>query len=339
MAPKVEPSKKAVREKKKAIVEDLTFGLKNKNKSAKVQQFIKRTEDSVKKSHGGAEAMKNKETKEATKLAKQLQEEELRLLFNEGITGQTGKSKKAAGEMADKLGLLTTNDEIAEFLDAMSDDSDEDEIREMRKTIYLEDDAPANVEVFREKTIEDHIEEQRARLAAEGKVGTPVNEETFGIWRAAKQKKKQEDAEERLRLESLKKKGKGLSVLSGKELFNFNKSLFVDDDSALNVEEEKNIAVEFQQRQKEEDAREAIEMERVQAEQARLAEAQQLEIAARDFFEENRRKKARASDCERVELLGVLVNISVFEEDEEEDLNPFTEFQAVDLAALKDAIV
>jgi hypothetical protein len=105
------------------------------------------------------------------------------------------------------------------------------------------------------------------------------------------------------------------------------------------MEEEKNIAVEFQQRQKEEDAREAIEMERVQAEQARLAEAQQLEIAARDFFEENRRKKARASDCERVELLGVLVNISVFEEDEEEDLYPFTEFQAVDLAALKEAIV
>lgn len=55
MAPKEAPSKKAVREKKKSIVEDLTFGLKNKNKSKKVQQFITRTEDSVKKSHGGSQ--------------------------------------------------------------------------------------------------------------------------------------------------------------------------------------------------------------------------------------------------------------------------------------------
>jgi hypothetical protein len=36
MSGKEKPSKKAVREKKKNIVEDLTFGLKNKNKSKKV---------------------------------------------------------------------------------------------------------------------------------------------------------------------------------------------------------------------------------------------------------------------------------------------------------------
>jgi hypothetical protein len=36
MSNKEKPSKKATREKKKAIVEDLTFGLKNKNKSKKV---------------------------------------------------------------------------------------------------------------------------------------------------------------------------------------------------------------------------------------------------------------------------------------------------------------
>ena len=55
VAPKEAPSKKAVREKKKTLVEDLTFGLKNKNKSKKVQQFINRTELSVKASHGGAQ--------------------------------------------------------------------------------------------------------------------------------------------------------------------------------------------------------------------------------------------------------------------------------------------
>lgn len=48
------PSKKAVAKKKEKLVEDATFGLKNKNKSKKVQQFISRVETSVKKSHGGA---------------------------------------------------------------------------------------------------------------------------------------------------------------------------------------------------------------------------------------------------------------------------------------------
>jgi hypothetical protein len=35
-----------------------------------------------------------------------------------------------------------------------------------------------------EKTIEDLIEEQRAKLHAEGKKGTPVTTETLAIWKA-----------------------------------------------------------------------------------------------------------------------------------------------------------
>lgn len=35
------PSKKTEQKAKAKVVEDLTFGLKNKNKSAKVQQYIK----------------------------------------------------------------------------------------------------------------------------------------------------------------------------------------------------------------------------------------------------------------------------------------------------------
>ena len=52
------PSKKAVKEKKAKVIEDATFGLKNKNKSKKVQQYIERVEKSVKLSHGGAEAVR-----------------------------------------------------------------------------------------------------------------------------------------------------------------------------------------------------------------------------------------------------------------------------------------
>ena len=47
------PSKKAVRVKKEKTIEDATFGLKNKNKSKKVQQFINRVEKSVKNQNGG----------------------------------------------------------------------------------------------------------------------------------------------------------------------------------------------------------------------------------------------------------------------------------------------
>ena len=57
MSNKDKPSKKAIKEKKEKIVEDATFGLKNKNKSKKVQQFIQRVEKGVQNSHGGAEAV------------------------------------------------------------------------------------------------------------------------------------------------------------------------------------------------------------------------------------------------------------------------------------------
>jgi hypothetical protein len=40
MGPKDKPSKKAVLKKNEKVIEDRTFGLKNKNKSKKVQSFI-----------------------------------------------------------------------------------------------------------------------------------------------------------------------------------------------------------------------------------------------------------------------------------------------------------
>ena len=40
-------SNKSEQKKKASKIEDKTFGLKNKNKSAKVQQFVKSTEQSI----------------------------------------------------------------------------------------------------------------------------------------------------------------------------------------------------------------------------------------------------------------------------------------------------
>ena len=84
MGPKEKPSKKAVAKKLESRIEDATFGLKNKNKSSKVQQFVDRAVKSAKNSAGAIDAAKAKEAKKELKLAQQLQEEELRLLFNEG---------------------------------------------------------------------------------------------------------------------------------------------------------------------------------------------------------------------------------------------------------------
>ena len=104
-------------------------------------------------------------------------------------------------------------------------------------------------------------------------MGTPVTAESFAVWRANKLAKRQADAEARALAELSKKKGsKGLckkinkkklfsfyypkylisflfilfilsylflAVLTGKELFNFNSSLFVDDEGAIDAEQEK----------------------------------------------------------------------------------------------------
>lgn len=208
------PSKKAVKEKQKKAIEESTFGLKNKNKSKKVQQFINRVEKSVKHSNGGLEASKTKELKKEAKLAKQLQEEEMRQLFNEAIGNQFGVKKSKAQTNAAMLGLTTVKKEVVDFLDGLSTDSSDDEEEDDRVAGVVDsivDDEPVAVEIFREKTIEDIIEEQRAKLAAEGKKGTPVTEESFAKWRAEKLAKKQADAEARLKAEQMKKKGgKGL---------------------------------------------------------------------------------------------------------------------------------
>ena len=135
-------------------------------------------------------------------------------MFNEGISNQFGKKKSASQSKAASLGLTEQSKEIAEFYEAMSsDDSDEesDDGKHGDGTVFIEMDDPVATQVFREKTIEDIIEEQRAKLAAEGKKGTPITAETFTAWRNAKLLQRQADAEARVKAEQSKKKGgKGL---------------------------------------------------------------------------------------------------------------------------------
>lgn len=143
---------------------------------------------------------------------KQLQEEQMRLLFQEAIGNQYGVKKSKAQATAAGLGLNSTKKEVSEFLDTLSSDSDDDDSSDEEETAVEEvNEEPVFIEVFREKTIEDIIEEQRAKLAAEGKRGTPVTEESFAKWRADKQLRKAAEVEARVKAEQAKKKGgKGL---------------------------------------------------------------------------------------------------------------------------------
>lgn len=85
-------------------------------------------------------------------------------------------------------------------------------------------------------TLEDEVEAQRqlkvAELKASGK-GTPVTPETFAAWQEGKRKRKAELEKKLVEAELKKKKGgKGLSVLSGRALYEYKRDLFLDDDAA-----------------------------------------------------------------------------------------------------------
>lgn len=81
-----------------------------------------------------------------------------------------------------------------------------------------------------ETSVEKIIEEQRAKLGATG--GTPVTEETLKVWKKNKAKRKASAIEEQRKTEAKKSGGRGLNVLSGRALFSYDPSLFLDDESA-----------------------------------------------------------------------------------------------------------
>eukprot|EP00606_Chrysophyceae_sp_TOSAG23-5_P000869 GSChrysophyteH2.ASY1.ANO1.1423.1 assembled CDS len=316
MAPKQPKSKKAIREKSAQALSDATFGLKNKNKSAKVQQFVNQVKVAVKHSDGSAAREGQNMLKKANKLQKAAEQAELNRLLGEGLTGQTNKKMSDLEAKAAALGLTEMSAEVEEMY----------EVKEKRKTIYLDSDdsdADEGTRVYREKTIEDLIDEQRAKLQSEGKPGTPVNETTFSAWRKKKLEERQKAAEERVRIEQTKKKGgKGLSVLSGRELFKYDASLFKDDDAAINKDQEMELSNALKLSQEAEEVLEKEASEKAQKEQERLMEVQKVEREARKLKDEARRIEA-AKKLRLMVVGGVTINEIVFEEDEAEDLTIF----------------
>lgn len=231
-----EASKKAEHKRKNKIVEDKTFGLKNKNKSKKVQAFIQATTKSVMNSGDAKKRREDEQRKQAAKAKKALkkaQEEERNALFGEALMAVKKKtSTKMKGENEAK-------------------GRDHDEKKEKSGTsramkMMFQMDATEMEEALKAdpnyvRTLEDDVELQRQQklkeLKEKGIKGTPITEETFKAWQERKRKAKEEAAKKLVAAELKKRKGgKGLSVLSGRELFNYKQELFKDNDDEEEID-------------------------------------------------------------------------------------------------------
>lgn len=196
------PAKKA--QEKAKIVEDKTFGLKNKKNSKKVQKFVQRVEQQAehkvqgggRKGSGGA-----------------------------GASGAPSAAQKKAALAAKLEELQLLNQPVAERPKKV--DADQEARRKAREEAEAERIRIANLPV------EEQIEEERAKI----KVKTPVTLELFEAWRDMKKAER-----EKREAEALVKAQKGMSKaernrgggLSGRALFEQHQDIFVDDAEASN---------------------------------------------------------------------------------------------------------
>jgi len=177
-----------------------------------------------------------KRNKANAKLRKKAAEEERNALFGEALMAV--KTKKSTDQSTGRV--------EAKGRDGDGDEKKKSGTSRAMKMMY-QMDAQEMEDQFKNdpnyvRTIEDEIETQRQDMfntqKASGKKGTPITETTFNAWLEAKQKKKAAAAKKKVEAEMRKKAGgKGLSVLSGRDLYTYNKALFVDDEAATDANE------------------------------------------------------------------------------------------------------
>ncbi|EPR60241.1 putative zinc finger (C-x8-C-x5-C-x3-H)-2 [Toxoplasma gondii GT1] len=275
---------KAAEREKQKIVEDKTFGLKNKNKSKAVQKYIKGVQQQVKgPMKGGEQALvaKKKEEQEMKKRTAQQQAllaslfkgtENVKKIAEDSCTVGTYDPK--ASKEGQKINLYT--DQRQQKMETM-DDWDQEKLEQVIKTKHtrgneqnateiickhfldavekrqygwfwtcpnggdacryrhclppgyvLKRDQPVQ-EVDEEEPIEVIVERERAALPAGG---TPVTLETFTAWKEKKEQERIAAVEAQRQAEAKKGGNRGLHVLTGRDLFQYDPSLFVDDEGA-----------------------------------------------------------------------------------------------------------
>lgn len=193
-------NKKKAEEQKKKIVEDKTFGLKNKKKSKKVQNYV--------------ETVKKQATQKVEGPRKR----------TAGAAGSSAASSARMAQMAARLAELDLmNQPVKEKEKKLSAEELERKRRE-------EEEEAERIRIAN-LPVEEQIEEERVKL----KSRTPVTLEAFLVWKAEKDKERASrlEAEKAAVLKKLSKsersRGQGLT---GRELFQSNADLFVDDEGA-----------------------------------------------------------------------------------------------------------
>jgi len=237
-AKKTKTSNKADGKKKNKLIEDQTFGLKNKHKSAKVQAHVQSVTRNVMNSGDQKEKKKLEDMKRQRaqhKAKKKAVEDERNALFGEALLAVKKKSS-----IKTKGGLTESKGRDADEPKAKGGQSRAMKMMFQMDAKEMEDALTADPNYVR--TIEDEVELQRqkklAELKAQGIKGTPITEASFKEWQERKRKAKQDEARKLVEKEFKKKKGgKGLSVLSGRDLFEYKRELFKDDEDAGDVDE------------------------------------------------------------------------------------------------------
>jgi hypothetical protein len=275
--------------KKQKKVEDLTFGLKNKNKSSKVQKYINDLQNNA--LSGNKELLQKQKEADARRAAKKAQQEEQRQLEMLQKAAAAAEKKKEAAASQLKLqvcpffikGKCPKGDECKMSHDwgetrkvakqdlykdpregtpneAQNDITCMHFLDAVEKNLYgvfwkcpngaekcsyqhklpkgfvfeekKEDDTPID-----ERSLEEKIEDEREELLKSGKELTPISEESLQAWIRRKNEARAKKIEEE-RIAAEKKVGnRGISALSGRALFSFDPTLFIDDADAADAED------------------------------------------------------------------------------------------------------
>ncbi|CBZ24395.1 conserved hypothetical protein [Leishmania mexicana MHOM/GT/2001/U1103] len=195
---------KAEQKKKEKIVEDKTFGLKNKNRSAKVQAYVQQVKQSVdQRNPQDRKSQAELTARRTAKEEKRAREAELAKLFNDVDQQQRKKRDAEAAETAEGDDQYMCHPEEYLFRPEDFDEVEQDDQR-----------------------LEEKLEAEREKLKDRTDL-TPVTEASFQAW---KQRKREEAAEKEAARVRRAKSGDG--KLRGWDLWQMDQELFVDDENA-----------------------------------------------------------------------------------------------------------
>lgn len=222
---------------KEKMVVDKTFGMKNKNKSKKVQKYVQQVHQAAANKFVDKKAEKAKNEVLSRKEAKKQHEAEIAALFNV-VEEKKPKKKKEVEKAAPAEGEDEDNTEawLAEMgIEAPQVDGRRKAAR-ARRTAEAMAAEEARLQKLADrdgKTVEEKLEVVRKSL----QLDVPVNKDTFLEWKAARDIKRAEEREAAVKQAKKGTKKGGKSQLTGRQLFEFHADIFVDDAEAGGAEQ------------------------------------------------------------------------------------------------------